>query len=286
MSSPITQVPDQPSLQDSDSLNTNVMPIHLKLRLRGVPMYVKRESLVSLPESLLIAMFPNGFTMTTDKHPAPTDTNGLVGESDFDPKCLLYILDFFSEAAETFAKESLEYSLEAYSGPFDSIRHSLLTKQAIVVLREELEYFVLPRNKSDLLIRTADMTIFKQLKQTAGHLIEADDLVFHSMLQNVEKGNNTVERQLIDMLCDCGFSRLDRWFYRSLESKKTFITSVSLVKLKVGEKGNSIDSAKKLMLFWKKPARKCWWDSSLTKLNSIQVRLWIRRTWTLELSFA
>ncbi|KAL0095740.1 hypothetical protein J3Q64DRAFT_1711149 [Phycomyces blakesleeanus] len=293
-SSPITQVPDHPSHQDSNSLQKgNAIPTHLKLLLRGVPMYVKRDSLVSLPESLLVAIFPNGFVLTADKNPAPTDTSGLVGESDFDPKCFSYILEFFSEAAETFAKENQDHSWEAfsaglvgaYSRQFDSARYSLLTKQAIVVLREELEYFILPQDKSNPLTSTADIITLKQLKQTAGQLLKADDLVFHSMLQNVKRGNNIVERELVDMLCDCGFTRLDRWFYRELESKKTFITSVSLVKLKVEDKDNIMESAKKLMVFWKKPARKCWWDYTLTKLDNIQVRLWVRRTWILELSF-
>ncbi|KAF8943868.1 hypothetical protein BGZ47_004939 [Haplosporangium gracile] len=51
--------------------------------------------------------------------------------------------------------------------------------------------------------------------------------------------------------------------------------------------------AEKLLLFWRKPARKCWWDgiqvevyqdpSDTTITPLIPVRLWARRTWTLEL---
>ncbi|KAF9543789.1 hypothetical protein EC957_000484 [Mortierella hygrophila] len=51
--------------------------------------------------------------------------------------------------------------------------------------------------------------------------------------------------------------------------------------------------AEKLLLFWRKPARKCWWDgiqvevhqdpSDTTITPLVPVRLWARRTWTLEL---
>ncbi|KAF9578267.1 hypothetical protein BGW38_006026, partial [Lunasporangiospora selenospora] len=44
--------------------------------------------------------------------------------------------------------------------------------------------------------------------------------------------------------------------------------------------------AQKLLLFWRKPARKCWWDGIQIELDhegtKVPVRLWARRTWTLE----
>ncbi|KAF9998690.1 hypothetical protein BGZ65_005836 [Modicella reniformis] len=47
--------------------------------------------------------------------------------------------------------------------------------------------------------------------------------------------------------------------------------------------------AQKLLLFWRKPARKCWWDMIQVEIDQdmegakVPVRLWARRTWTLEL---
>ncbi|KAF9110548.1 hypothetical protein BGX27_006184 [Mortierella sp. AM989] len=50
--------------------------------------------------------------------------------------------------------------------------------------------------------------------------------------------------------------------------------------------------AQKLLLFWRKPARKCWWDGIQVEIDQeldgsngikVPVRLWARRTWTLEL---
>lgn len=44
--------------------------------------------------------------------------------------------------------------------------------------------------------------------------------------------------------------------------------------------------AQKLLLFWRKPARRCWWEG--IELNDVEgvegpVKVWIRRVWTLEM---
>lgn len=44
--------------------------------------------------------------------------------------------------------------------------------------------------------------------------------------------------------------------------------------------------AQKLLLFWRKPARRCWWEG--VELNDVQgvegtLKVWIRRVWTLEM---
>lgn len=50
-------------------------------------------------------------------------------------------------------------------------------------------------------------------------------------------------------------------------------------------------TAQKLLLFWRKPARKCWWDGFDVELPADNendekrtIKLWARRVWTLELS--
>lgn len=85
-----------------------------------------------------------------------------------------------------------------------------------------------------------------------------------------------------------GFSRDDLWGFRAIEPTRCSITSIALVLLKTGIRfGASADddpatvpsdevdaegmegvridaaqlaTAQKLLLFWRKPARKCWWD--------------------------
>lgn len=88
-----------------------------------------------------------------------------------------------------------------------------------------------------------------------------------------------------------GFDRSDDWGYRALEPTRCSMVSLALVLLKTGTVhaadteviaaidakppatnqyvtgpyGSRIDeaqlaTAQKLLLFWRKPARKCWWD--------------------------
>lgn len=44
--------------------------------------------------------------------------------------------------------------------------------------------------------------------------------------------------------------------------------------------------AQKLLLFWRKPARRCWWEGiELHDVEGVEgpVKVWIRRVWTLEM---
>jgi hypothetical protein len=44
--------------------------------------------------------------------------------------------------------------------------------------------------------------------------------------------------------------------------------------------------AQKLLLFWRKPARRCWWEGvELEDVEGIEgkLKVWIRRVWTLEM---
>lgn len=78
----------------------------------------------------------------------------------FDPECFAYVLDFFRVSQDRFygtsstpgllaAQQSLldASSPQSHPGQIDfgsPSQNPLLTKQAIIVLREELEYFVIP----------------------------------------------------------------------------------------------------------------------------------------------
>lgn len=44
--------------------------------------------------------------------------------------------------------------------------------------------------------------------------------------------------------------------------------------------------AQKLLLFWRKPARRCWWEGiDLENVDGVPgtLKVWIRRVWTLEM---
>ena len=74
--SPIMQVPEPEESYNNEELiyqqhqddldefdNHDTIPQKLKLDLRGTRMELHRDTLINLPESLLIAMFPNGLVL-------------------------------------------------------------------------------------------------------------------------------------------------------------------------------------------------------------------------------
>lgn len=136
--------------------------------------------------------------------------------------------------------------------------------------------------------------------------------IFTALQRNVKRENNVGEQHLIDMLCMSGFNQDDLWGYRSPEPQRCSISSLALVLLKTGITHESqggvemtgppnlarmnpqvnsgqLTTAQKLLLFWRKPARKCWWDATVVSLilsdqQPRAIKLWARRVWTLELS--
>ncbi|KAK9370326.1 hypothetical protein V1509DRAFT_617440 [Lipomyces kononenkoae] len=115
----------------------------------------------------------------------------------------------------------------------------------------------------------------------------------------------TAEKHLLDMLCSSGFHETDEWGIREREPNKTVISSLALVRLLATSDPETPTSqpsseqqhqqmvvnpmAQKLLLFWRKPARKCWWDQLIVKGiegfdPDVEVKVHIRRMWTLELS--
>ncbi|CEP11148.1 hypothetical protein [Parasitella parasitica] len=288
---------------DPDYENTpDAIPQILDLDLRGTRVKLDRETLVSLPESLLIAMFPNGLVLgrrdpsTYDsseedeydeeseeheqqeqnrgEHSASTD-DSLTTFVDFDATCLRYVLDFYRQAQEVRDHQQDVESIFA-STPAAQYYPSLLEKQPIIVLREELEYYCVVSSKKK--------ESHEKVKLAAGEYLKHHDQVFAALQKNIARENNVAEQHLIDMLCDAGFSREDSWGHRQLEPNKTCIVSMSLVLLKTTGPDNHMATAQKLLLFWRKPARKCWWDGNTVEINEEPVRLWARRTWTLELA--
>ena len=51
-----------------------------------------------------------------------------------------------------------------------------------------------------------------------------------------------------------------------------------------------VGMAQKLLLFWRKPARRCWWEGleleDVEGLNGKKLKVWIRRVWTLEMVYS
>jgi hypothetical protein len=88
-----------------------------------------------------------------------------------------------------------------------------------------------------------------------------------------------------------GFNHDDAWGHRAGEPNKAVICSLALARLRTDIKGdlagsNVVGMAQKLLLFWRKPARRCWWEG--VELNDVdgvpgKLKVWIRRVWTLEM---
>jgi hypothetical protein len=281
-SSPITSVQPQSYPSYNTQSNSNQFS-RLHLDVRGSRFVVERERLMSLPESVLLCLFPNGLVLsrpprgglaqgeeqqdvyvvdvslalllpsflpvrtfawwslprrpstghhlslfpqwlTLTRLPPPPSRPPppfcLSPVPQFAPNCFNYVLDFFQKATLDFygtsdqpgfyqLQSSLHYSspnsLPSSPSSFDDDPSSnpLLHKQGIIVLREELEYFVIPARGGEA--RT-DMDgianeSLRELKVMAGKGLLERRQIFTALQRNVNKENNVAEQHLIDMLC-------------------------------------------------------------------------------------
>ena len=90
-----------------------------------------------------------------------------------------------------------------------------------------------------------------------------------------------------------GFNYDDQWGYRAGEPSKAVICSIALARLRTDARGGdtnmnsaALGMAQKLLLFWRKPARRCWWEGvELENVEGVpgKLKVWIRRVWTLEM---
>ncbi|GAA5922321.1 Whi2p [Sporobolomyces koalae] len=313
----------------------------VSLDLRGTRLSLEREALMELPESVLLCLFPNGVVLSPQRLPR---ADGDLDEDeededvyyvDFDAQCLEFVLDFFNSAKDSFYghPDGPRRDLSLTSPIAQSnMQNPLFLKQAIIVLREELEYFAIPPSgKAAAGTDTATLVgeipgtdeagkpnkSLLKLKVDCGNALLERKSIFTALQRNVNRENNVAEQHLIDMLCMSGFEREDVWGYRSLEPNRCCIASIALVLLKTGivhppltsksdagdsysesaeddESGVQVNAqqlatAQKLLLFWRKPARKCWWDATDLTINpgtaeEREIKVWARRVWTLELS--
>ncbi|KAK7051651.1 hypothetical protein VNI00_004630 [Paramarasmius palmivorus] len=320
--SPITQVSQTPT----QAIHQPQLLTRLLLDLRGRRYEVDRETIMNLPESVLLCLFPNGLVLSRQSMALSEGGEGEEEDEvyavDFDPECFQYVLNFFRKASDSFygspdgttpslfaAQQHLQElpspgGSSEFGGPNTS-QNPLYSKQAIIVLREELEYFSIPPKDGSAGVDQNGLASdpLMAIKRRCGEYLINKRNIFTALQRNVNKENNIAEQHLIDMLCMSGFDREDEWGFRALEPSRCCISSIALVLLKTGiihhpndpEKPVEVDqqqmaTAQKLLLFWRKPARKCWWDGLEVELPPTEdqpsktIKLWARRVWTLELS--
>ena len=189
---------------------------------------------MNLPESILLCLFPNGLVLSrqsamlsdggendefvwsrcTLPRPSHSLRSSLPPQSD--PECFSFVLAFFKQSADAFygtpnspglyAAQQLLVDGGSPTSDFNptSSQNPLLSKQAIIVLREELEYFSIPSeaNKSSpgLTSGTANEALLELKRKCGVHLLQKKN-IFTALQRNVNKENNVAEQHLIDMLC-------------------------------------------------------------------------------------
>ncbi|KAK3945537.1 hypothetical protein QBC46DRAFT_349408 [Diplogelasinospora grovesii] len=256
----------------------------ITMDLRGTRFTLSRDELLTLPEFVLLSLFPNG--LFPEGHMGGFSEGDAV-QVDYDPASLQYMLDFFRNVAQSIPTEaSASASQDGDSVvPLEPGARDDSSKRAgIIVLREDLDFYAIPHKKD---IDQAEMI---EVKRAAARALLKQDGIFSGLKRSDEPG--TTEAHLIEMLTAGGFNHDDRWGHRAGEPNKAVVCSLALARLRSDIRGNEMGSnavgmAQKLLLFWRKPARRCWWEGvELDNVEGVEgkLKVWIRRVWTLEMS--
>ncbi|ATZ46143.1 Bcwhi2 [Botrytis cinerea B05.10] len=258
---------------------------NITMDLRGTRFTLSRDELLTLPEFVLLSLFPNG--LLPDGH-LSTYHEGDAFQVDYDPASLQYMLEFFRNVAQTIPSGSNSPGPDADAVPIEpmagSAREMLQDRAGIIVLREDLDFYAIPPRPD---IEQPEMI---EVKRAAGKALLKQDGIFSGLRRSEETG--TTEQHLIEMLTAGGFNHDDHWGHRAGEPNKAVICSLALARLRTDIRGNEMGSnavgmAQKLLLFWRKPARRCWWEGvELENVEGVEgkLKVWIRRVWTLEMS--
>lgn len=258
---------------------------NITMDLRGTRFTLSRDELLTLPEFVLLSLFPNGLLPEGHLN-AYHDTDAF--QVDYDPASLQYMLDFFRNVANTIPDGSTSPSTESDAMASDSMtgsaREMLQDRAGIIVLREDLDFYAIPPRAD---IEQPEMI---EVKRAAGRALLKQDGIFSGLRKSNEIGST--EQHLIEMLTAGGFNNDDCWGHRAGEPNKAVICSLALARLRTDIRttemgGNAVGMAQKLLLFWRKPARRCWWEGvELENVEGVEgkLKVWIRRVWTLEMS--
>lgn len=257
--------------EDGDSL------IHMNIQ--GKHYYITRDQLMSLPESILLCLFPSGVFLNKESEVITNLTpEDEVYIADFTSECFEYIMSIYSSAYDDFSnfpldkifgplKDSTLTSVaKGFFGFGNNTSHSerdiLHQKPAIIVLREDLDYYCIPNMDFEFLIdktnKTADelaeakddllSQLMVQIKIAAGSYLTSRESIFEGLSSSNRTKNNhgpdsghgikqhekkvgSAEQHLTEMLCSSGFKKQSKWGDRTQENGKTIITSLSLCRI-------------------------------------------------------
>ncbi|KAI8724001.1 G-patch domain-containing protein [Fusarium sp. LHS14.1] len=253
----------------------------IAMDLRGTRFYLSRDELLTLPEFVLLSLFPNG--LFPEGHMGGFSDGDAV-QVDYDPASLQYMLDFFRDVAQSIPTDPSPSVSQDEDVPSLGASRDDSKRAGIIVLREDLDFYAIPPRPD---IGQLDMIA---VKRAAAEALQQQDGIFSGLKRSDEPG--TTEAHLIEMLTAGGFNHDDRWGHRAGEPNKAVICSLALARLRSDIRGNemgnnAVGMAQKLLLFWRKPARRCWWEGvELENVEGVEgkLKVWIRRVWTLEMS--
>lgn len=191
----------------------------LTYQSRGQRFTLSRDELLTLPEFVLLSLFPNGLlpdghlntyhegdAFQVDVREVQYIRNILCNVNlhiadltiQYDPASLQYMLDFFRNVAQTIPSGSNSPSAgpEADAVPIEpmtgSAREMLQDRAGIIVLREDLDFYVIPPRPD---IEQPEMI---EVKRSAGRALLKQDGIFSGLRRSEETG--TTEQHLIEML--------------------------------------------------------------------------------------
>ncbi|QLL34911.1 hypothetical protein HG536_0H02860 [Torulaspora globosa] len=192
---------------NGDEDNANSL-IHLNIQENHY--YITRDQLMSLPESLLLCLFPSGvFLDRQGQVISNLMPNDEVYVSNFPPDCFEYIMEVYSKAYEDLinfpvhklndrasarkdgglssaARGFFSFGGSASPGSGSSTENEILhEKPTIIVLREDLDYYCVPQSdfefdsdesSDDLLYH-----VMAQVKAAAGSYLTAKASIFQGL---------------------------------------------------------------------------------------------------------
>ncbi|OBA26647.1 hypothetical protein HANVADRAFT_52958 [Hanseniaspora valbyensis NRRL Y-1626] len=251
----------------------NNLIIHLNIQENHY--YITREQLLALPESLLLCLFPNGVFSDRNGEVIQTLTeNDEVYIYNFSNKSFEYIMDTYSQAAYDLTHNSIQKLYDTYGDPKYKINDSgssgsgnsssggffshfgshsqsnsssskqteinlLNSNPAIIVLREDLDYYVVETNIKINPNNHEIWDVFKRsCKLTVGSYLQQDNDIYNGLYcsNKVENSGNasklgSAEQHLMDMLISSGLKSSSTWGQRTQDPDKTVISSLTLIRL-------------------------------------------------------
>lgn len=316
----------------TDKLNINGNKNYkIHLNIRGIDFVVSKEELSNFPKTILLMLFPDEYFYDNKKFNIDERLNCNVIYVDFDPLCFDYILKICLNVQREFNLQKLSDFIEIENVlATNSVLKILRTNPAIVVLKEDLDFYVIPS------LFKFNFSQMKYIKNCVANEILKNDYILNSFkIRNklnkiVSKNSTNYDSYLLHTLHSLGFHSREKWGFRFLEPSKNVIISFLLLKLKKFFDNSSFISLKKknsklynfflskipllrfsklmkqkkkndlnennLLLFCKKPIKKCWWSEKILNIDihnsdlfdsndkKIRVKVHSKRIWTLELS--